>query len=192
MVPGGKTLVSGAWCRGVIEAVRRGAARPYPLRPQLQVRPGTARRRVTLNRTAARLPVAWTKQVTVTQIICGVDVASNTLDAHLRPGQLTGRFAEAVGWLEKTDRIDAAVIAWYAEVQHIAAQPPASETRQRLAAPVTRLHQLSERAVVNSNQRRLISASLVCAGFAEIGGLLARQMRTIETAIAELIQADPL
>ena len=39
------------------------------------------------------------------------------------------RFAQAMGLMEKTDRIDAGVIAWYAEVKRIAAQPPASQAK---------------------------------------------------------------
>jgi transposase len=36
------------------------------------------------------------------------------------------RFAEAVGQLEKTDRIDCAMIAWFAEVKRIQPMPPVS------------------------------------------------------------------
>jgi len=35
------------------------------------------------------------------------------------------RFAEAMGFLEKTDRIDAGIIAWFAEVKRVAPQRPA-------------------------------------------------------------------
>ncbi len=172
---------------------------------------GTGRCPVTLNRTVARLPVAWTRQVTVTCIICGVDVSSQSLDARIgHTGRLgerfensvagigelaafcirhrvelvvmeaTGgyerlgfallwaagipaaivnprsvrRFAEGMGILEKTDRIDAGVIAWYAEVKAIIAHPPPSEAQARLAALVTRLRQLVETRVVHGNQRR--------------------------------------
>jgi transposase len=184
----------------------------------------------------------------VTQIICGVDVAADTLQAHIRPAQHTAcfantadgiadlavwcrqhavalvvmeatggyerlpfgllwaaglpaavvnpravrRFAEAVGWLEKTDRIDAAAIAWYAEVKRIVARPPAPETQQRLAALVTRLRQLGELAVTTGNQRRLVGDPMLGTGFEELAALLARQMRILERTIAELIQADPL
>jgi len=136
----------------------------------------------------------------VTNLICGVDVSSATLDARLgRDGatrrfgndaggiaelaafckhhqvgvvalEATGgyerlafavlcgagipvailnpravrRFAEAMGFLEKTDRIDSGIIAWFAEVKRIAPQRPAGEDQRRLAALVTRLRQLTE------------------------------------------------
>ncbi len=60
------------------------------------------------------------------------------------------RFAEAMGLLEKTDRIDAGVIAWYGEVKRITGQTPASATQQRLAALVTRLRQLTDLRTLRS------------------------------------------
>ena len=41
------------------------------------------------------------------------------------------RFAEAMGILEKTDRIDAGVISWFAQVKGIVPQKPASETKPK-------------------------------------------------------------
>ena len=43
-------------------------------------------------------------------------------------------FAEGMGLLEKTDRIDASVIAWFAEVKHVAPMQPYSAEQQRLKA----------------------------------------------------------
>lgn len=210
---------------------------------------GTGRCPVTLNRTVARLPVAWTRQVTVTRIICGVDVASQHLDANIRhranqagrfdnaaPGidqliafcrhnavdlvvmEATGgyerllfaqlwaagvpaaianprsvrRFAEGMGLLEKNDRIDAGVIAWYAEVKAIVAQPPPSDRQAKLAALVTRLRQLVDTRIVQQNQRRLIGDADVRASFDAILAVIARETRAIEAKIAGLISADPL
>ena len=102
------------------------------------------------------------------------------------------RFGEAMGFLEKTDRIDAGLIAWYAEVKRIAAQPPAGETQERLAAMGTRLRQLTEMRTAQSNQRRLLSDPTVLATFEDLLALIARQIRQLEREIAELIDADPL
>jgi transposase len=102
------------------------------------------------------------------------------------------RFGEAMGFLEKTDRIDAGVIAWYAEVKRIVAQPPAGETRERLAAQVTRLRQLTEMRTAQLNQRRLLSDPVVLASFEEILAVLQRQIRQFERTIAALIEGDPL
>jgi transposase len=102
------------------------------------------------------------------------------------------RFAEAMGFLEKTDRIDAGVIAWYAEVKRIVAQAPAGETQERLEAMVTRLRQLTELRTAQANQRRLLSDRAVLAAFEELLAFIARQIRHFERAIAELIEGDPL
>jgi len=102
------------------------------------------------------------------------------------------RFAEAVGKLEKTDRIDCAIIAWYAEVKQIQPTPPASATQQRLTALVLRLRQLTELRVNQVNQRQLVSAADVQDGFTELLALIARQIRALEQQIAASIEADPL
>ena len=184
----------------------------------------------------------------MTQIICGVDVSSKTLDARIgRKGaverfartaegvaalaafckahrvdlvamEATGgyekmpfallwshgvpaaivnprsvrRFAESMGFFEKTDRIDAGVIAWYAEVKHIVAQEPASEAHQRLQALVTRLRQLTELRTAQTNQRRLVTEAAVLGTFDELLALLKRQTRSLERQIAALVDSDPL
>ena len=184
----------------------------------------------------------------MTQIICGVDVASRSLDARIGAegpvGQFantaegidalaafcaahgvalvameaTGgyeklpfallwargipvaivnpravrRFAEGMGFLEKTDRIDAGIIAWFAATRRIVPCAPAGAAQERLRALVTRLRQLTEQRTVQLNQRRLVGEASVLAGFAELLGLIARQMRVLESEIAQLIAGDPL
>jgi transposase len=185
----------------------------------------------------------------VTEIICGVDVAAEALDARIRGNgdpwqrfartgegiaalaafcqahgvtlvamEATGgyeqlpfgllwaagipcaivnprsvrRFAEAMGLLEKTDRLDAGVIAWYAAAKGIRPRPPASATQQRLTALVTRLRQLTEARVAQGNQRALLREPDVLASIDALVALLAAQIRAFETKIAALIEADPL
>jgi transposase len=102
------------------------------------------------------------------------------------------QFAEAMGFLEKTDRIDAGVIAWYAETKHILAQEPASKAQEHLKALVTRLRQLTELRTMQSNQRRLVGDPDVNRLFSELMALIARQTRELETKIAVLIDSDPV
>lgn len=102
------------------------------------------------------------------------------------------RFAEAMGSFEKTDRIDAGMIAWYAQTKRIVPEPPASQTQDRLAALVTRLHQLTELRTAQTNQRRLIKETTVLEGFADLLGCIRRQIRSLEKQIVELIDGDPL
>jgi transposase len=192
--------------------------------------------------------VAHTRQVTVTRIICGVDIASSSVAARIGQDgaastfpntpegiaqlalfceshgaelvamEATGgyeqrafaqlseqglpvallnpravrQFAQSMGRLEKTDAIDAGMIAWYAEVKQ---SPPlclAPRTQQHLRALVTRLRQLTEIRTAQLNQQRLITESAVQNLFNELLAVIARQIRDLEQRIADLIQADPL
>ncbi len=102
------------------------------------------------------------------------------------------RFAEAMGWLEKTDRIDAGMIAWYAEVKRLRPRPPPTDAQARLTALVIRLRQLTELRVGQINQRRLVTDACVRAFFDGILAVVARETRACETEIAKLIGSDPV
>jgi transposase len=102
------------------------------------------------------------------------------------------RFAEGMGLLEKTDRIDAGVIAWFVAVKRSLPCAPVSAEQQRLKALVTRLRQLTELQTAQRNQRLLVHEATVLASFSEVLTLVASQIRTLETAIAALLAADPL
>jgi len=102
------------------------------------------------------------------------------------------RFAEGMGLLEKTDSLDAGVIAWFAEVKRSQPQSLSSASRQQLRALVTRLCQLTAIRTAQRNQSRLVTASAVLASFTELLALVARQIRELEIAIAALISEDPL
>ena len=174
----------------------------------------------------------------MTDIICGVDIGSKTLDARIgkdgaqawfaRSAQgiaelaafgrshggyerlpfgllwaeglpcallnprMVRRFAEAMGTLEKTDRLDAGLIAWCAAVKRIGPQPPARKVQGKLAALVTRLSQLTALRVAQANQRRLVDDPDVLASIDEVIALVMQQSRGLEDAILALIQADPL
>src|SRR5215469_928070 len=161
--------------------------------------------------------IAHTRKVTVTRIICGVDVSSDSLEARIgREGaaasfpnraegmaelavfchaqqvelvamEATGgyeqqafaqlseaglpvailnpravrRFAESMGRLEKTDAIDAGMIAWYAAVRQSSPVCLAPHNQQQLRALVTRLRQLPEIRTAQLNQRRLVTDRVV-------------------------------
>ncbi len=102
------------------------------------------------------------------------------------------RFAEGMGLLEKTDSLDAGVIAWFAAVKRSQPQSLSSASRQQLRALVTRLCQLTAIRTAQRNQSRLVTAPAVLASFTELLALVARQIRELEIAIAALISEDPL
>ena len=102
------------------------------------------------------------------------------------------RFAEGMGVLEKTDALDAGLIAWFAEVKRSQPQSLSSTSQQQLRALVTRLRQLTQIRTAQRNQLRLVSSPAVLASFTELLALVARQIHELEAAIAELIAQDPL
>ncbi len=102
------------------------------------------------------------------------------------------RFAEAMGTMEKTDRIDCGMISWYAETRRIQPTRPASTTQQRLKALVVRLRQLTELRVEQLNQRRLVTDPDALATFETILAAIARETRSLEAKIAAAIGADPV
>ncbi len=117
-------------------------------------------------------------------------LAEQGLAAAILNPRAVRQFAEGMGRTEKTDAIDAGVIAWFAEVRRSAPTVLASPTQQRLRALVTRLRQLTQVRTAQRNQRRPIADAAVLASIDELPALLARQMRTLETAIAEIIVAS--
>jgi transposase len=102
------------------------------------------------------------------------------------------QFALGMGRLEKTDAIDAGMIAWYAEVRQSRPLALAPASQQHLRALVTRLRQLTEVRTAQLNQQRLVTDRAVQTSFKKLLAVLARQIRALEQSIAKLIEADPL
>jgi transposase len=117
--------------------------------------------------------------------------AQNLAVAILNP-RAVRQFAEGMGLLEKTDRIDAGMIAWFAEVKHVSPTQPHSAEQQRLKALVVRLRQLTELQAAQRNQQLLVEDDLVRKSFLGLLALVKFQIRELEKAIADLIAADPL
>lgn len=102
------------------------------------------------------------------------------------------RFAEAMGLLEKTDRIDAGVIAWFAQTKRSRPAMLPSARQQQQRALVTRLRQLTQIRTAQRNQARLLTDPTVLAMIEELQQVVARQICELEAAIAEHIAEDPL
>jgi transposase len=102
------------------------------------------------------------------------------------------QFAQSMGRLEKTDAIDAGMIAWYAETKKSQPLRLAPPTQLELRARVTRLRQLTEVRTAQLNQQRLVTSPAVQKGFSKMLKFLASQIEELEQAIAALIDADPL
>jgi len=102
------------------------------------------------------------------------------------------KFAEAMGYLEKTDRIDAEMIARFAEAKRMVPTPPPSADQQKLTALATRLRQVTRDLGVQ--KRRLYSTSepLALDSLKEAIAFFGNQAKRLATEIASLVEADPL
>lgn len=101
-------------------------------------------------------------------------------------------YAEAMGFLEKTDRIDAAVIARFAEARNLQPDVPPSPAQQRLSALVARLSQVTGDLTVQKQRRSSARDAETAASLDEVIALLKRQSRKLEGEIASMIDDDPL
>jgi transposase len=102
------------------------------------------------------------------------------------------RFADGMGVLEKTDRIDCGMIAWYAQTKAVRPTPLAAPTQARLTALVVRLRQLTALKVAQANQARLVTEPAVLASFTAVLAAAAGQIRALEAHIAQAIADDPV
>jgi transposase len=103
------------------------------------------------------------------------------------------RYAEAMGTLEKTDRIDASVIARFANDKKLAPTPLPSQAHRRLKALVTRLRQVTDDLTVQKQRRSsLFDNAEMRSSLDEVIAVLKCQSRKFEGEIASMIDDDPL
>jgi transposase len=101
-------------------------------------------------------------------------------------------FAQAMGFFEKTDRIDAEIIAHYAHSKGVAPGQRPSAEAVRLKALTCRLRQITSDLVVQKQRRSSTRDTMALASLNELIGLLKQQQTEIADAIAGMIEADPL
>jgi transposase len=103
------------------------------------------------------------------------------------------RYAEAMGILEKTDKIDASVIARFAHAKNLQPTTAPTPAQQRLKALVARLRQVTDDLTVQKQRRASLADNAeMVASINEVITLLKRQSRTLEGEIASMIDDDPL
>jgi transposase len=98
--------------------------------------------------------------------------------AVVNPAQVRA-FGRAKGRLAKTDRLDAALIAHFAEAVRPEPRPVASEQAQALAELVTRRRQIVEMIGMEANRRRAARGPKVLRG-------IERTLAALQAALAEL------
>ena len=102
------------------------------------------------------------------------------------------RYAEAMGILEKTDRLDAGVIARFAIAKELKPTSPPTALQQRLNALVARLRQVTDDLTVQKQRRSCAMSQEMLTSIDEVIALLKRQTKTLAGEIGSLIDDDPL
>ena len=122
-----------------------------------------------------------------------IELSENGVSCALTNPRNVRRYAEAMGILEKTDRIDSSVIARFAHAKELAPTPLPSQTQQRLKALVTRLRQVTDDLTVQKQRRAsMFDNTEMRSSVDEVIALLKRQSRSLEGEIASMIDDDPL
>ncbi len=115
-------------------------------------------------------------EITVAAAVAAADLPL----AIVNPAQIRA-FARAIGRLAKTDRLDAELIARFAEQVRPTARPLADAHAQALAELVARRRQLVEMIGMESNRRRRARSAKVLKG-------LERTLAALQAALADLDQ----
>jgi transposase len=100
-------------------------------------------------------------------------------------------FAKATGLLAKTDRLDAGVLAHFAEVLHPPAQTLPSREQQHLSALLTRRRQILEMLVAERNRLATASAAMQ-ERIQDHLAWLQTELDDLETEVQRCIEASPL
>ena len=101
------------------------------------------------------------------------------------------RFAEAIGKLAKTDRIDAAMLARMGAVLELETRPPRSEALLELKELHLAREALVKDRTAAKNRGKVLAAPLLKRHNAQRLEQIKRQIAAIEAAILEQVQADP-
>jgi transposase len=130
------------------------------------------------------------------EVIVAATLAASDLSVVVVNPRQVRDFARATGQLAKTDRIDAQVLARFAEAIRPEVRPLPDATSRALSALVTRRRQLQEMLITEQN--RLMAAAVQDAPEAlreQLGEhieWLRRQIRDIDTDLTNQVRSSPL
>ena len=124
-------------------------------------------------------------------VIAGALSAAALPVAVVNPRQ-TRQFAAALGQLAKTDKIDAAVIAHFAEAVNIEPHPPADAQVAELRALLSRRSQLIEMRTAEKQRLTKAANKLARRSCETMSRQLEAEIVRIEKAIGKLIDATPV
>lgn len=99
-------------------------------------------------------------------------------------------FARGMGWLAKTDRLDAQALALFGQLAQPRPLEKSSEKRQELDELVTRRRQLMAAQTAESNRREQTTSKLARKSINTMLATIRKQLAKLDAEIARLIQAD--
>lgn len=117
-------------------------------------------------------------------------VAAGLPVAVVNPRQIRD-FAKAAGRLAKTDALDAAVLAHFAEAMRPEVRPVPDEQARALAALISRRRQLVEIRVAERNRLHTAATAAVRADLEAHIAYLSQQIDRLDRQLGEAIQASP-
>lgn len=99
-------------------------------------------------------------------------------------------FARGIGVLAKNDRLDARVLATYAQHSKLRLVEKRSEKQQELTALVVRRRQLLALQIAESNRLEQTAIKLAAKSIRHVLDLLRKELKKLDAEIARLIAAD--
>jgi transposase len=101
-------------------------------------------------------------------------------------------FAQATGKLAKTDRMDAQVLAHFADAVRPPVRPLPDAAAQALGALVTRRRQLVEMLTAEQNRRTSASAAAIRSDILEHIVWLRKRLKGVDKELAQAVRVSPL
>lgn len=101
-------------------------------------------------------------------------------------------FARAMGRLEKTDQIDAYVLAKFGAAMDVKPMPAPSLNQRRLSALSARMRQVVSDLSIQKQRLHTAHIDVAQSGILELIAMLKNQSKSLSAEIARLIDADPL
>jgi len=165
--PGGEAFCVTRDAKGLIELVQRLQALPAPMLIVLEAT-GGFERTVAAALAAAKLPLAV-----------------------VNPRQIRD-FARAVGRLAKTDAIDAAIIAHFAEALQLEPRPIRDDEAQALDDLVSRRRQLIDMIVAETNRKKAIASKRIVREIDRHLLYLQKLLTELDGDLDDAIRASPV
>jgi transposase len=126
------------------------------------------------------------------EILAAASLRQAGLPAHIINPRQVRDFARSCGRLAKTDKIDAAVLAHFAEALQPALRPWPDEQQQELAALMSRRRQLVEMLVMEKNRLSMTFSPRVRRSLQTNLQSLKEQLQELEQDLADFIRQSPI